>query len=173
MNSFHFMFTLITVIGLAYCIEWFGFQFFLKYPYRYGIPIITKLITLPNLKCLSTKDEQFHVIRDYFADSDTYTYKMSPDSNEIYIRRQFKYFTLQNVCFIVGSVYCRDKWVATIRIGFAGCLLFLFIFTCTLCFAINIFDAAFIVSVFLFYIGMSISQYVKLQSYLKTLLEFE
>jgi len=173
MNSFHVMFTLVALIGLAYCIEWFGFQFFLKYPYRYGIPIITKLITLPDLKCLPTIEEQLHVMCNHFATSDTYTYKISLDSNEIYIRRQFKYFTLHNVCFIVGSVHHRDKWMATIRIGFAGCLLLLFIFIFALCHHINIFDVAFIVSIFLFYVGLSVSQYLKLQNYLKTLLKFE
>ena len=173
MDSLHIMLVMATAIGVAYCIEWIGFQCFFKYPYRYGIPITTKLVQLTGLKKLSTLNEQIQLISGQLTDSELFTSKLSLDSKELYVRRQLKYFAIQNIGFIVGCVYFRDEWRTTIRVGAIGYLMLLFICIFALTHSLNVFDAFFIIFVFLSYIGLSIFQYLKIWNHLKARLELK
>ncbi len=151
---------------LAGIIEQICFTIFTKYPYRYGVPIVKAQFMLPDLSNLTTIEEQFRFIAQHLSESEDYECKVLSRSEEIYIRGKHKYLiTDTGLRFIGASVFFKDGWHITIRVGVLTCLTVIYISTvsCVLGTAPAI---VIVICVAFFLIRSQISEYYKLRRFL-------
>ncbi len=115
-------------IAISIIIEQVCFMLFSKYPYSYGIPIISYTVARQDICKYNDINEQLTFLETLLSHSDQYVSSIRINSKEIYIRGRFKGFALYGGLWLIGAnVYLRDVWRVTIRVGVFTSLLLVYL----------------------------------------------